>query len=60
MKLLGCRGHRPMFLNGRQRAQLPDGQFPQKPARHRNHPYKKNFVLSKDNKISLIRQIALL
>jgi hypothetical protein len=49
-----------MFLNGRQRAQLADGQFPQKPARHRNHLYKKNFAHSKDNKISLIRQIALL
>jgi hypothetical protein len=60
MKLLGCRGHRPMFLHGRQCPQLSDGQFPQKPARHRIHLYKKNFARAKDNKISLIRQIALL
>jgi hypothetical protein len=59
MELLGCCGDRSMFLNGRERAQLADRQFPQKPVRHRNHLYKKKFARSKDNKILLIRQIAL-
>jgi hypothetical protein len=60
MELFGRGGDRSIFLDCRQRAQLADGQFPQKPAPHRTHPYKENFTQSKDNKILLIRQIALL
>ena len=48
------------FLHGRQRAQLTDGQFPHKPARHRATFIRKTLPHAKDNKISLIWQIALL
>jgi hypothetical protein len=47
-------------LNGGQRAQLTDRQFPDQSARHRSHLYKKNFALLKDNKILLILQTGLL
>ncbi len=60
MKLLGRRGDGPVLVHGRQRAQLTDSQFPQKPSGHRSIHYKKIFGLVKDNKISLIRQIAFL
>ena len=58
MELFGRCGDRPVFLNRGQRAQLADRQFPQQPARHCRHLYKKNFAWTKDNKILLIRQIA--
>jgi fructose-1,6-bisphosphatase I len=47
-------------MNGHQRAQLANGQFPQKPVRHRFPHYKNYFSSAKDKKISLIWQIALL
>jgi hypothetical protein len=47
-----------VFRDGIQRPQLPDGQFPQKMSGHPK-PHKRNFAQSEDNKISLIRQIAL-
>jgi hypothetical protein len=60
MKLLGRRGDGPMPVHGCQRAQLADRQLPQKPPGHRSALYKKIFGDPKDNKISLIRQIAFL
>jgi hypothetical protein len=49
MELIGRRRHRPGLLNGRQRAQLTDCQFPDKSAHHRVTTYKKNFAKAKDN-----------
>jgi hypothetical protein len=60
MEFFRRRGHRAIPVNGGQRAQLANGQFPQKPAGHRRHLYKKNFVQTKDKKISLILQTGVL
>src|SRR4029077_15504277 len=57
MQLIGRGRHRSVLLNGRQSAQLADGEFADKSARHDQRPYKKNFVKAKDKQISLILQI---
>jgi hypothetical protein len=49
-----------VLVHGRQRAQLADCQFPQKPSGHRSIHHKKIFGPVKDNKILLIPQIAFL
>src|SRR6185295_14725765 len=59
MQVFGGGGNRPVAVNGRERAQLANGQFPRKPACHGAAQYKKNFAKAKDKKISLILQTGL-
>jgi hypothetical protein len=60
MQLPGGGGDRSIAVYGGQRAKLANGQFTHKPACHRRYLHKRNFVQTKDKKISLIWQTELL